>query len=1508
MGALMRACEWNLTPLGPPERWPQSLRTTVGIVINSAHPMFIAWGPNLICLFNDSYRPILGDKHDWALGKSFYEVWADIWTDILPLVDRALSGKPTWSEDLQLFMERSGYREESYFTFSYSPIRDESGGVGGLFCACTETTSRFLNERRTRTLQRLGKAAVEAKSLEESRQLCMRALETNPEDVPFAFLYQFEGKCARLVGWAGARPGETIAPGICALDRPCLWPFSRAVLGETVNVSNLAAQLEQAALLSAWGDPITTAVVVPIVGRASSQTTAALVLGVNPRRAIDDAYSGFLEALGGSVALALATAEAFQEEHRRAEVLAELDRAKTVFFSNVSHEFRTPLMLMLGPLEDVLTNEGALPAEATELVSVSHRNALRLQKLVDTLLDFSRIEAGRIQALYNPTDLAVLTTDLGRSFQAAVERAGMRLRIDCPPLPQPVYVDREMWEKIVFNLLSNAFKFTLAGEICITLRAENSWAVLSVEDTGIGIAEQEIPKLFDRFYRVEGAQGRTLEGTGIGLALVQELVRLHGGTVQARSVPGTGSTFSVQIPFGSAHLAADSLGGEQSYSSTRLGSSSYTEEARRWLPKEKHTQEDLYSERPLLSGRTDVSGGKPRIVLADDNADILEYVARLLSPQYEVFAVSDGQQALAAVAKYNPDLVLCDVTMPNLDGFRLIQALRLDPKTVDTPVIILSARAGEEATIEGLQSGADGYLVKPFSARELLARVSGKLSLAKLRQEARKREDELKAETANVLESIAEAFIALDAQWRITYVNAEAERICGITRQESVGQIFWDVFREGLGTIFEENYRRTMTERITTRVEAYYEAHDNWFEVNAYPLQSGGIAFYFRQVTEQRRAKILVAGQKEAMELAISGASLPAVLEVLARTGQEQFEGGRAAVYLVSKDQASLRFAATVGMPESYTQAVDGFPIGPGFPSCGSAAYTGQTVIVVDVEKDLLWRPYLTLAREHDVRSCWSQPVLCSEGKVLGMFTLYHRTPREPSPKDLEALNILAHSAAILIVLHTEAEKRESAEQDLRASEARFRAAAQANSLLWTNNAKGEMEGDQPGWSAFTGQSKAEYQGFGWSKAIHPADAQPTIEAWLEAVAERRTFNFEHRVRRHDGVFRLFSIRAVPVLDNEATIREWVGVHNDITEKKTAEDELRESAARFVFIAESMPQMIFTARSSGEVDYFNRQWVQFTGLSLEEIKNGEWTQFIHPDDLEESLRVWQRSIQTGEPFQFVHRFRRSDSVYRWHLSRAHAMRSEDGNVSMWISSNTEIHDEKETQEALRRANSDLEQFAYSASHDLQEPLRGVSIFSELLARRYQTQLDGPGLEFLAHIKSGALRIELLVHDLLEYTQVQNLESSPPAEGTDANRVLLTVTANLTTAIRDSAATITSEPLPSVAVHAIHLQQLFQNLIGNGIKYRSTEPPRVHLKAEKRGEQWLFSSRDNGIGINPKYNERIFGLFKRLHTADEYPGTGIGLAICQRIVERYGGRIWVESELGKGSTFFFTLPA
>jgi signal transduction histidine kinase len=790
LSRLVRDFDWSKTPLGPIEDWPQSLKMAVRILLTSRFPMWMSWGPELTFLYNDAYaRMTLGKKHPWALGRPSWEVWKEIWDDIGPRIEGVLrTGEPTWDDALMLFLERSGYREETYHTFSYSPLSNEEGKIAGHLCVVTEETDRVIGERRLNTLRSLSAELSQTTTEQDVMTSIARVLTENQRDMPFTLSYLFNSRLhAQLACRTGIAAGHSAAPELINLSgQNQAWPLAEVIGERDFSLVEDLAKRFVSVPAGVWDEPPSRAILLPITSPTQDIPAGVIVVALNPYRPLDVSYAGFLNLVAGQISASIATARAYEDEKKRAEALAEIDRAKTAFFSNVSHEFRTPLTLMLGPLQDLLSrSQRHLTPTATQQLELVNRNGTRLLRLVNTLLDFSRMEAGRVKAVYQATDLAAFTAELAGVFRSATDRAGLRLIVDCDPTSEVAYVDRDMWEKIVLNLVSNAFKFTFDGEIAVSLVQAGHSAELRIRDTGVGIPPEEIPRLFDRFHRVPSTRSRTHEGTGIGLALVHELVKLHGGSMRVESSVGRGSTFFVSIPLGQAHLAAEQVGGERALASTATGANPFVQEALRWLP---DSGASLPEELPIAGELLPApcppgpkAGERRRVLIADDNADMRQYLSRLLSERYDVIAAADGKRALDAIAKQAPDLVLSDIMMPNLDGFGLLQAMRSDPALRAIPVILLSARAGEESRVEGIDAGADDYLVKPFSARELMARVQTHLELAHVRHESgellRKNEERLRA----FITATADVVCRMSPDWSEMYQLEGREFVANTT-------------------------------------------------------------------------------------------------------------------------------------------------------------------------------------------------------------------------------------------------------------------------------------------------------------------------------------------------------------------------------------------------------------------------------------------------------------------------------------------------------------------------------------------------------------------------------------------------------------------------------------------------------------------------------------------------------------------------------------------------------
>ncbi|MCC6587982.1 MAG: PAS domain S-box protein [Bryobacterales bacterium] len=1671
MAAMIRSFDWRGHPLGYPESWPQSLKTAVSIILNSQHPMWIGWGTQIWFLYNDAYLHVLGEaKHAWALGRPASEVWAEIWDVCGPLADKVFgSGEASFVDDVRLYMNRGSYLEETFYSFSYSPIRDESGAVGGLFCPSTDVTPKVVGARRLRTLSGISSRALTEKTVRDACARVAEALAENPDDIPFALLYLVTGN------------GELqLAEGV-ALEEVATaqhWPVEEVLESgrfKRVKITGLGGGFPAGPA----GQPVTEAMILPVAGGAQEKPIGVLIAGRNPTRPpVDPAYDTFFQLVAGQVATAIQNATAVEDERRRAEALAEIDRAKTAFFSNVSHEFRTPLTLLLGPLEDALKAQRGEGEEQRTRLEMAHRNALRLLRLVNSLLDFSRIEAGRISASYTPVDLAALTSDLASNFRSLMEGVGLEFVVECEPLPEPVYVDRDMWEKIVFNLLSNAFKFTLSGGVTVRLEGRGRQAVLTVADTGIGIEQSQLAHVFERFHRVEGAQGRTFEGTGIGLALIQELVKLHGGSVEARSTPGKGSEFTVRVPFGHRHLPAERIGrSPEHHVSTALRADVFVGEAQTWTP-----AEDRKAAAAAGGTRESAAPSKPRILIADDNGDMRAHLLRLLGGDYDAQAVGDGVEALKAVRERAPDLLIADVMMPALDGFGLLKAWRQDPALREIPVILLSARAGEEARTEGIAAGADDYLTKPFAAQELLARVETTLALQHIRREARAAIEASEERYRAILEQVTDGIFVATPEGRYVDANSAGAAMFGYTREEllevpfekmlaeeelerlpkqlarlEAGEIDRDDwrFRRKDGTTFvgelvarqmpngrlqgvlrdvtesrkitealkdsEERFRALVTAssdvmyrmsadwsemwQLTGRsfltdmseprrswMESYLLEEDRpeiwkaieaaiagkqmlalehrvlradgtvgWTFSRAVPLlgEHGEIKEWFgaaQDITARKRAELLDQEQMRVLEKIAAGHAMAECLEAVTDAADKLQPAAFSAVLVATEDGKAVRDFLSARMPRTFAEAllgtrVDAERAGP----CCAAVATSVPQICEDIRTDDRWPvEWRELCARHGIRAAYSVPVCDSRKKAVASFTFFFIKPHGVDDWERRISSFGAHVAGIALERHRATREIEGLNEQLSRDVAALRRIQQVRTDLTGSAALEERLQEILAAAAdLTGAAKgnvqiydrenqslrmAVWQGFGEPFLSRFRDEGSAVVCDLAARRAERLIwedvaadpllqgTKDLEIILGDGIR---AIQSTPMLSLDGRVLGLLNTHYgaphrlsekelryldllarmaaDFIERKQDEEALRASETRFRQLAEVGPQFVWINQPDGRIEYVNRRWVEYSGLEVEKTVNtASFASVIHPEDGPAMLEAWSRSLATGETLECELRMRGKDGTYRWYVTRSVALKDASGEIVKWFGVSTDIDEQKRVQEELRQANADLEQFAYSASHDLQEPLRGLKIYSEILGTRYGSKLDGQAGEFLKHLRNSASRMEMLVRDLLAYTQAA--QSERPATPTPAGEALAHAVANLTGAIVESGARITNDPLPEVRMHATELQQLFQNLVGNAVKYRRPDtPPVIHVTASRNSTGWHFRVIDNGIGIDPQFKERIFGLFKRLHTNDEYSGTGIGLALCQRIVERHHGRIWVESELGKGSEFHFTLP-
>ncbi|GAB3979715.1 hypothetical protein GCM10028806_45660 [Spirosoma terrae] len=1127
MGKLIRSMDWSKTPLGPVSSWPQSLRTSVSLCLSSTFPILIAWGPETIQIYNDSYRPICGAKHPESMGQNFRICWETALPVVGDAFTRGQQGEGTYIKDQRMFLDRFGYLEEAFMTFSFAPIRDESGEVGGIFHPITETTDKMLSARRTQVLRDVAALTGQAKT----NQAIYDSLGTDQTDfsldLPFLLFYEFQddGKQAHLLQAVGLKPGSSLPDNLQVLDVSSTnWVSNHSTSVIIDNLNQTIGSIEA----GPYDNNPHTALLLPILISAREKPYGFLLAGVSPHRALDNDYLNFYELLANTISTAFSNVNAYQEEQKRAEALAAIDRAKTAFFSNISHEFRTPLTLMLGPLEELMNAVQDQNWAYKDPIETTHRNALRLLKLVNNLLDFSRIEANRVKATFRPVDLVKLTIDLTSSFRSLIEKAGLEFIVDCKPFSEAVYADAEMWEKIVLNLLSNAFKFTLQGTIRVQLTAESEEAVLRVSDSGVGIPKQELPHMFERFHRVENAGGRSYEGTGIGLSLISELVNLHHGRIRVDSEEGKGSTFTVRIPLGKSHLPANQV--LEAEHSQEISSLAYTflQEARSMLSDEKQT-----SESSTLASHELPTDKATTILIVDDNADMRAYLTRLLDPYFTIKTAVNGADAWQQLQTTTPQLILSDIMMPVMDGKALLQQLKENAATSQIPLIFLSARAGQEARIDGLEAGADDYLVKPFSGQELLTKVRNQVQLTQSRRQAE-------------------------------------DRLRNLVQQAPV-------------------------------------------------------------------AMLLVKGDDLKIELL---------------------------------NQAMLR--------------------------------------LINREMDVLGKPLLRIMPELDGQ------------EVVDRCRHVYQTG-EPYYGVAETVNLYRNG---------------------RIENANF-------NLSYTPY----YEGDQR-----TGV--------------------------LQVVTE---------------VTDLVKITQL-AQENELRYREL----------------------------------------ASELD----------------------------------SRVKQRTQAL-----------------------------EDANLD------------------LRRSNHNLEQFAYVASHDLQEPLRKIVAFSDLLKNQYAVRL-GDGVDHLNRMQGAANRMSMLIKDLLSFSRISTQRKS--IGPVSLNQIVNDVLVDLELIIQDVNATVNIDTLPTVSGDRSQLEQLFQNLLTNALKFRRPNvPPFVNVTSQivaaetlpasvkpsrKVATYYQINVSDNGIGFDEKYLDRIFQVFQRLHGKNQFAGTGIGLAISDKVVANHGGAITASSKPGEGSIFTIYLPA
>jgi PAS domain S-box-containing protein len=1490
MGERIRNFDWSKTSLGNPEQWPQELKTCVRIMLSSQQPIWIGWGKDLIKLYNDTYIDIVRGKHPFALGQPASVVWKDIWKDISPLLSKAMQkDEGTYVESQLLIMHRSGFPEETYYTFSYTPVLGDDDKPAGIICYNTTDTERIINERSLKTLQQLD-SLVQKKTEPEVYLQAAKAIEFNKWDFPFALIYKIndEGDTAKLVATAGFEEKHPTIPDSVDISKPNAYTenFCKAVtenrLVESENNGRWGALPK-----GAWDIVPHHFIHIPIKGANRKFPLAILSVGLNPYRQFDEVYKNFIQLTADQISLGVNNAIAYEEERKRAQALEELDKAKTLFFSNISHEFRTPITLMLGPLEELLNKPDIhLSAYERQHVEVTHRNAMRLLKLVNTLLDFSRIESGRHQANFVPTDLSAYTSNLTSNFRSVMEKAGLELKVNTETIKEPVYIDRNMWEKIVFNLLSNAFKYTLQGKVTVELRATRHEALLTVEDTGVGIPANEIPHMFDRFHRIQNTAGRTYEGTGIGLSLVKELVQLHQGQISVESTEGVGSKFSVSIPFGKAHLPSSQI--QETSDLVDVISNVYINEAASFLEDKK--------EKPA-SKQKDFDAGAATILIVDDNTDMRQHIESIISTRYNTLTAANGVEALKQIRQYNPALILSDIMMPVMDGIQLLKEVKENREIAHIPVILITARAGEDSRIEGYETGADDYMTKPFSANELLSRVKSQLKIAHTRQEVEQR-------LRGFLMQAPAAIAILEGPEHVfSLTNTRFEGLIGRSAQEMAGyslkQLFPELEGQGIYEIFSHVY--TSGEPFAANeffASFMYKGslRSGYWDFIIYPIKNEkGIINELMMHVIESTAQVEARKKVEASERQFRNVLVQSPSIFLLLKGPEMIISFANEPLLTSwgKTRDIIGNKLLEVLPELRDQA---------FPKLLHQVYKTGEVYYGNEEK----------------------AQIIKDGKIKDIYYNYVYQP----------IFDLDNSVSGITVMATDVTEQVASRKQIEASEEQFRTLAETlPQLVWMTDAKGNQLYASGRWLEYTGIVSSPEN---WKKTLHPDDYERMEKAWNNSLNTGEIYKIELRLKNKTGEYHWHYGQGEPIRNEQGEIINWIGNFMDIheqkiftkkletlVEKRTAElleknTALENSESFLKQLIDSSVEFILVIDKDFRIITVNKRFEEEIGKKREELQGEHLFEFNPKAKDTEEHEAISRALH-GEVVHFNNR--RAIALENYFIDTYFIPLRVQNKIEGVIIMSRDVSDIvrsemllEEKNKALENSNKELESFNYIASHDLQEPLRKIRTFIHLIEKSgFESE---NGRKYFEKINSSAQRMSDLIQSVLTYSRLS--KTGEDFVETDLNKILAEVQTDFELLIKEKNAVVKSGKLPVIKANSLQINQLFSNLISNSLKF-STEKPRISISSKiVKGKQintlaepdqsfvqLIF--KDNGIGFPEEFKEKIFNLFQRLHGKSEYSGTGIGLSIVKKIVEQHKGYISAESQDGEGATFTIWLP-
>lgn len=1234
-------------------------------------------------------------------------------------------------------MHRHGYTEECYFNFTFTPIYGEGGKVEGVFNAVIETTKTVLNERQLQTLRDLGNLDRTSKTVDEVLTTAAKILERNNKDFPFAIIYKIfeEENKALPISYVGTNDEQFFFPTSIDLIAPTndTENFYKAYSTNSIVVSKNKDRRKNLPK-GGWDIEATHFIHLPIASQSRKTPVAILSAALNPYRQFDGLYHQFAQLVADQISTEVNNVLAYEEERRRAEALAEIDKAKTAFFTNISHEFRTPLTLMLGSLEGLLNKQTVeIGDKNKQAIETSHRNAVRMLRLVNNLLDFSRIEAGKVKAQFRLTDLCRYTRDLASTFRSVIEHGGLQFHVQCEDFIQPVYVDKEMWEKIVLNLLSNAFKYTLSGSITISLNSHNNEAILKVRDTGIGIPEEELPKMFQRFHRAQNVTGRTYEGTGIGLSLVKELVQMHGGKISVRSKLGKGTEFSVTIPIGKNHLPVDKIVEKELDFDIAL-SDAFVEEADSLITKKE------------VDTVNDVSKHAPTVLVVDDNADMRSYIKNILLKSFKVFTATNGMDALLKIKEKHFDAVVSDVMMPIMDGIQLLKTIKEMPQTAILPVILVSARAGEDAKIEGLDIGADDYLVKPFSAKELLARVRSQIDIAKKRNNALK-------DIYTLFDEVPFAVAALKGpQLIIEYINQYNLNIWQQSREEILGKPLFEArpdIKVTAASIHEEIYhtgKRFEAKELPIKILVNGKEELHYFNSTIDPMRDeegkivGQLAASI-DVTEQVLARRRI--EESEMQVRALNEHLASELDAtktlqefssmvfeddetlyqsLLSTAVKLMKSDLASVQLYDEERQELVLKGTQNFHPHSVQFWQRVAACSG-SVCGEALARKSRIIVPDIEATEFAKQELPVFRLSQIRSVQSTPLVSRNGKLIGMLNTQWKAVHHLTEEDFKYFDVLVGQASDII-------EKKIAEQKIEESESRVRIAVESGEL-------GTFDIDLTQPSIIFSDRLAVIFGLDPAKksshqdlknALHPDDVPIRNKAHEEAL-KSGALHYEARVIWEDGSVHWVRIHGEVKYENGEAKRIY-GIAQDITEEKNAQQRIRESEERYALTINATNLGIWDFDVKNKVVIGSGKMAAIYDLAF----NEEYTldiafNSIYPDDRTEQNQFYE-AITTGKVDQsFVTEYRivpKNSGIIKWIRANGKAFFDENGQLSRTVGTVADITKSKQTENALKESEKKYRELAISLEKKVDEKTADLKRKNEELKtseERYHKMID-----------------------------------------------------------------------------------------------------------------------------------------------------------------------------------------